>query len=448
MQMEDTLNRAGKMVLDRVNRQNLAGEVFLLHDRELKVEISQGKVETMKQAEETGIGLRVFNAGRIGFAYSSDLTTSALQRLVDDAVNISAYTAADDYNVLPQGELVYPEVTVYDPEIAATSLEAKMESAREVERIARAYDPRIELVEKATYGDGEYSMLIMNSSGIYAFGQGNYCALSAVLVAREDDDRQNGYAYSSQRMYRSLDARMIGEEAASRALRSLKARTIPSAQMPCVMEPYVVVRFLSLIAASVQADAVQKGKSMLAGKVGQAVASPVVDLVDDGRLPGGMASSPFDGEGVPTQRNVVVEKGVLQGFLYDTYTGLKGKRQSSGNARRSSFRVLPAVGVSNFILGPGAKSPAELREPISRGLYITEVMGMHTANPISGDFSVGAAGIMIEGGQLTHAVRGVTIAGNLLQLLQDIDAVGNDLRFFGSMAAPTLRLTKLCIGGN
>ncbi|MEQ8236826.1 MAG: TldD/PmbA family protein [Syntrophomonadaceae bacterium] len=446
--MEETLRKAGDIVLDRVNQQGLEGEVFLLHDRELNIEIRQGLVETLKQAEETGIGLRVFNAGRIGFAYSSDLSSPALQKLVDDAVSISAYTAADEYNILPQGKRVYPEVEVYDPELATASLEAKMESAREVERIARAYDPRIELVEKATYGDGEYSMLIMNNRGIYAFGQGNYCALSTVLVAREDDDRQNGYAFSSQRMYRTLDARLIGEEAALKALRSLKARTIPSAQMPCVMEPYVVVRFLGLIAASVQADAVQKGKSMLAGKVGQAVASPVVDLVDDGRLPGGMVSSPFDGEGVPTQRNVVVEKGVLQDFLYDTYTGLKAKRQSSGNARRSSFRILPAVGISNFMLGPGEKSPAELREPISRGLYITEVMGMHTANPISGDFSVGAAGIMIEDGQLTHAVRGVTIAGNLLELLQDIDAVGNDLRFFGSLAAPSLRLTKLCIGGN
>jgi len=428
--------------------QGLEGEAFLLHDRELKIEISQGQVETMKQAEETGIGLRVFNAGRIGFAYSSDLSLPALQDLVDDAVSISAYTATDECNVLPPGDQLYSELDVCDPEIAAVSLEDKMESAREVERIAQAYDPRIELVEKATYEDGDYSMLIMNSRGIYAFGKGNYCALSTVLVAREDDDRQNGFAFSSQRRYRTLDPKSIGEEAALRALRSLKARTIPSAQMPCVMESYVVVRFLDLLAASVQADAVQKGRSMLAGKVGQAVASSVVELVDDGRLPGGLASFPFDGEGVATQRNVVVDKGVLQGFLYDNYTGLKAQRQSTGNARRSTFRGLPTVGVSNFILGPGQKSPAELLEPISRGLYITEVMGMHTANPISGDFSVGSAGIMIEEGHLTYAVRGVTIAGNLLQLLQDIDALGNDLRFFGGRAAPSLRLTKLCIGGN
>lgn len=442
------MRKTADTVLDMVQEQGLEGEVFLLHDRELNIEISQGQVETMKQSEETGIGLRVFNAGRIGFAYSSDLSAPALQKLVDDAVNISAYTTADEYNVLPQGDRIYPELEVYDSELSAESLEAKMESAREVERIAQAYDPRIELVEKATYGDGEYSKLIMNSRGIYAFGLGNYCALSTVLVAREDDDRQNGYAFSSQRRYSALDARKVAEEAALKALRSLKARTITSASMPCVLEPYVVARFLSLIAASVQADAVQKGRSMLAGKVGQAVASPVVDLVDDGRFPGGLASSPFDGEGVPTQRNVVVGKGVLQGFLYDTYTGLKAKRQSSGNARRSSFRVLPAVGVSNFMLGPGEKSPAELRAPIARGLYITEVMGMHTANLISGDFSVGAAGIMIDDGQLTHAVRGVTIAGNLLQMLQDIDAVGNDVTFFGSLAAPSLRLTKLCIGGS
>jgi PmbA protein len=211
------------------------------------------------------------------------------------------------------------------------------------------------------------------------------------------------------------------------------------------MEPVVTARFLSVFAQLVDAGAVQKSKSMLAGKLGQIVASPVVNLVDDGLNPDGIPF-PFDGEGVPSSRNIVIENGILKGFLYDTYTAAKDGVKSTGNAQRASFRALPGVGTTNFILS-GTNEPEELIGDIEQGLYITDVMGMHTANPVSGDFSVGAAGIMIEGGRLTFPVRGITIAGNLGQLLKDIDAVGNDLQFFGARGASTIRIKSLSIGG-
>jgi PmbA protein len=446
--MEDILRNAGQQALNAVRKKGMEGEAFLLYDRELSLEMSRGLVETLKEAEQMGLGVRVFNQGRMGFAYSSDLSSEAIEEVVRDAVNISSYTTADEFNCFPEGGLVYPVMQTYDAGIDATTLENKIELAREVERAARAFDKRIELVERAGYEDTVFSSLVMNSRGLYAFGQGSYCGLHISLVAQEAGDAQNGFSVMVKKKIENLIPLMVGEEAAMKAVRSLQGRSISSAQMPCIMEPYVVTRFMNLLSSSVQADAVQKGKSMLAGKVGQIVASPAFTLVDDANYEAGIASFPFDGEGVPAQRNMIIENGELKGFLYDTYSGLKAGRRSSGNGLRGSFRSLPGVGTTNFMLSPGEQSPDSLIADIENGFYVTDVMGMHTANPISGDFSVGAAGIMIEQGRLTYPVRGVTIAGNLLKMLFDIEAVGSDLRFYGGKAAATIRLQSISVGGH
>lgn len=446
--MEETLRRAGEMALDRVRGYGVEGEAFLLYDRVLSIEISGGQVETLKEAEQMGLGVRVFNRRRMGFAYSTDLSPTAIEEVVGNAVSISTYTAADEFNQFPDGKQIYPAMTTYDAGLAAKSLEDKIELARAVERVARAHDSRIKLVERAGYEETDFSSLIMNSGGLYAYGKGNHCGLHISLVAREEEDSQNGFAFLFHKKIACLDPRQVGEEAAMRAVRSLKGRTISSAQMPCLMEPYVVTRFMNLLAVSIQADAVQKGKSRLADRVGQKVAASSMNLVDDATYEDGMASFPFDGEGVPAQRNTVIAEGSLQEFLYDNYTALKAGRKSSGNAVRGSFRSLPGVGTTNFMLSAGSVRPEDMMADIGSGFYITEVMGMHTANPISGDFSVGAAGIMIEHGQLTFPVRGVTIAGNLWQLLQEVETVGSDLRFFGGKAAATVRLKSISIAGH
>lgn len=446
--MEETLRRASEQALDSVCKRGLEGEAFLLYNRELSIELSGGLVETLKEAEQMGMGLRVYNRGRMGFAYSSDLSARAIEEVVRDAASISDYTSADQFNCFPEGGQLYPVMQNFDAGIDATGLDDKIEMAREVEDVARTFDYRVKLVERAGYEDTEFSSLVMNSRGLYAFGKGNYCGLYISLVAQEEGDAQNGFSVMIKNKIEALNPRAVGEEAAMRAVRSLQGRTIPSGQMPCIMEPYVVTRFLSLLSSSVQADAVQKGKSMLAGRVGQQVASRMLTLVDDATYEGGIASFPFDGEGVPAQKNIVIEKGELKGFLYDTYSGLKAGRKSSGNGIRGSFRSLPGVGTTNFMISPGEKSPDNLIAGIESGFYVTDVMGMHTANPISGEFSVGAAGIMIEQGRLTYPVRGVTIAGNLLNLLQDIDEVGSDLRFYGGKAAATVRLQKISVSGH
>jgi PmbA protein len=214
------------------------------------------------------------------------------------------------------------------------------------------------------------------------------------------------------------------------------------------MEPYVVIRFLSLLIHSLQADSIQKGKSTLTDQLGNKIASRQVNLIDDPLSPEGAASFPFDGEGVAAQRVNLIEQGILKGFLYDTYTGLKDGHCTNGHGERGSFRSLPGVGATNLILSPGIKTPEDLIKEANYGFYVTDVMGMHTANPISGDFSVGAAGIMIEQGQLSYPVRGVTIAGNLFTMLKDIESVGSDLRFYGGKAASTVLIKNLSIAGS
>lgn len=445
--MEGFLRNTGEKALELARKRGVEAEAFLLQGRELSIEVIDGQVETFKEAEEAGLGLRVINQGRLGFVFTSDLSDQAVKQVVDDAISISRYTEADPHNCLPRGKYDYPILEVYDPSIPAVSLEDKIELAREVERVARSSDSRISIVERAGYEDSEFTSVVMNTNGVYASDRGNFCGIYIFLVAEEDGDAQNGFSVMMRKNYKDMDAGFTGREAADNAVRALHARSISSAHLPCIMEPYVVTRFLSLLAQMVDAGMVQKGKSLFAGKLEQAVAAPVVTLVDDATWSGGIGTFPFDGEGVPSRKNIIIKDGILTGYLYDCYSASKAGVEPSGNGQRGSFRSLPSVGTSNFILSGGRSGPQELYADIEKGLYITEVMGMHTANPISGDFSVGAAGIMIENGKLTYPVRGATIAGNLGDFFLDIEALGNDLRFFGGKAAPSVRLKSLSIAG-
>lgn len=445
--MDDNLQQAAERILDSARKRGAAAEVYLLQEKELNIEVVSGQVETLKRAEESGLGLRVFHEGRLGFVYSNDLSAAALNHMVDDAIDTARYIAADENNVLPGAYSDYPLMHTFDKDTCQMPLEQKIDLAHAAEAAARQTDPRIRVVERAGYQENEYDILIMNSAGLCACSKGNNSGLYISLVAEEDGDAQTGFSTIMSRTVNTLDPEQVGQEAARQAVQSLHARGMDSASIPCIMDPWVVTRFLGVLAQMVTADAVQKGRSLLAGRLGDKVAAPMVVLEDDAAYPGGIASFPFDGEGVPARRNVLISEGILQQYLYDTYTAHKDGTDSTGNARRGSYRGLPGVGTTNFILKPGSEDPGQMLKDMDRGLYITEVMGMHTANPISGDFSVGAVGILIEKGELRQAVRGITVAGNMVQLLRQIDTVGNNLRFFGGRAAPSIRLKSMSIAG-
>lgn len=437
----------GQWAVEQAHGKGVQAESFVLHSEDLSVDVVDGQVETLKEAEEIGLGIRVFQGKHTGFAFTTDLSKQAVMDAIEKAINGAKYTADDEYNCLPAVAESYPTIDTYDPIIETTDMDAKIELAREVERRAKAYDKRIKVIERAGYEDSRYSVAVINSSGVKVFQKGAYCGIYVFLVAEENGDAQTGFSTQALRHYQELDPVFVGQEGAMTAVRSLGAKSAPSRMMPCILEPYVMTNFMGVLAGSFGADAVQKGKSALAGKLGQEVASSIVTLVDDGIYEKGVASFPFDGEGWPSQRTLLLEKGVLHGFLYDTYTACKDKTRSTGNGIRGSFRGLPSVGTTNLYVEPGLLTPEKLREDMTNGFYITEVMGMHTANPISGDFSVGASGMMIENGQITYAVRGVTIAGNLYDFLKDIEGLGSDLRFFGGTGSPSVRVKALSIGG-
>ncbi|MFZ5647839.1 MAG: TldD/PmbA family protein, partial [Bacillota bacterium] len=350
--------------------------------------------------------------------------------------------------VMPGPAPSYPDLDLYDSTIIDTSVEEKIELARNMEKAARGYDSRVKIIEGSTYTDAETEVTLMNSLGVDLSFKGAYCGIYIALVAVEGEESQTGFALKYGVRYNDLDAGSTGREAAMRAVRMLGARSVPSQTLPVVFEPYVATGFLGLLAPALTAEAVQKGRSLFAGKLGQKVASGRVNIIDDGSLAGGIASSPFDGEGVPTSKTQLIAGGLLEGFMHNTYTAAKDGVKSTGNGVRGSYKSTPEVGSTNLYIDKGDTGPDDIIRDIEKGFYVTEVLGMHTANPISGDFSLGASGLMIEGGRLTFPVRGVALAGNIIDVMKKIERIGSDLTFFGGMGSPTLLIGGLALSGH
>jgi PmbA protein len=437
-----------RAVIEESKKRNVEqAEAFYDSERELSIEVREGQVENLKVAKDAGLGIRVIQNGRLGYAYTTELTWGKMANTLDIALANAKAASEDSYYTLPEPALSYPELDLYDPQLDEVSLEEKIEMARQIERSGRSFDPLVCLTEQISYQEVNYEIAIANSKGVSLTSRGAFCGGVAAFVAGKDGDQQTGFSVEFVRRLKELDPDALGKEAARKAVRMIGAQRLSTKRVPVVMDPYVVSSFLAMLASALSAEAVQKGRSLFAGKTGERVASMLVTIVDDGAKPGGIASAPFDGEGVPTQKTVLVDSGVLQGFLYNSYTAAKDGVSSTGNAARGSFQSPPQLGSTNFYIAPGKRSQDAIIKETGEGFYLTEVMGMHTANPISGDFSLGAAGIWIHNGELTTPVRGMVIAGNILELLAGVDAVGSDLRFFAGRGAPTVRVANLTVSG-
>lgn len=447
--MTGNMQAVADNVIDKARRIGAEmAEVYINNNKELSVEVRDGRVETMKLAGDRGLGLRVMIGSRVGFAYTSDLNESSLVDVARQAVANASITAIDSHRILPRPAQEYPQLDLYDPAIRAATVEEKIELARTMEKEARAYDPRVKIIESSSYADAEVEVYLVNSLGMRLNYRGAYCGLYIALVAGEGEDSQTGFALDYRLDYNKLNPSATGREAARKAVRMLGARPVATRKVPVVFEPYVATGFLGLLSPALTAEAVQKGRSLFAGKTGSQVASGIVNIIDDGSLPGGIASAPFDGEGVPTGRTELISGGILKGFMHNTYTASKDGVPSTGNGVRGSFKTTPEVGATNLFIEAGNSNPDDIIAGIDSGFYVTEVMGMHTANPISGDFSLGASGIWIEKGRFTVPVRGVAMAGNIIDLLKNVDAVGSDLTFFVGHGSPTLLIKEMSISGH
>ncbi len=425
-----------------------AAEVFLRSSTSTTIEVKDQQVDAFERARDIGVGLRVLAGGRQGFSYTTDLTEPSLRELARSAAASARNTEADPFAIIPaRSSSPYQEVNVFDPAIAALSEQEQIDRVMAMEREAYAVDPRVRRIRKASASFYQAETLIANTHGASVFYRGTAASASIEVVAEEKGESQAGWEYDVRRFYGQLDIEETGRRAARKALDLLGACHIDSIKAPVVLEASVAEEILSVISSGFSAENVQKKKSLFIGRLGSEVMSPLITVYDDGLREGGLGTAPSDDELVPASKKTVIDRGRLALFLHNARTANQDRTESTGNGIRSGFKGVPGVGVTNLYIAPGPHSPGELIASTPRGLYVSEIMGVHTANPISGDFSVGATGFWIEKGRKAYPVREITIAGNVLDLMKNVDAVGNDLRFSGRTGSPSLRIKELSIGG-
>jgi PmbA protein len=416
---------------------------------EFSASVRMRELETLKEAGSRGVGLRILIGRRTGSAYTSDFTKEGIRTMVQSAIELAEITTEDPHLGLPDpSELgsIGGDLGLYCADVAVMETPFKIELARETEAAALDADPRIANSEGASFDTNVGRNIFANSRGFAGDYRSSSCSLSAVPVAREGESMERDYWYSLGRSFSGLEKPAdIGRIAAERAVRRLGAVKVETQKVPVVFEPRAARSLISHIFEAVHGEAIYRHASFLAGKLGEKIASEKLTVIDDGTLPGLFGSSPFDDEGVPTRRTVIIEKGVLKNYLLNTYTARKLGMKTTGNAARG-ITGNAGIGHGNLFAETGEKSPEEIIKSISNGFYVTELMGFGT-NIVTGDYSRGATGLWIRNGELAFAVSEVTVAGNLVNMLQDLESIGTDLDFRGSTAAPTICVREMTVGG-
>jgi PmbA protein len=423
-------------------------EIYMACSSGLTIEVKDGATDVFIKNDNAGVGLRVSIEERPGFAFSTELSPRIASDLVQQAVHGAKGADPDPYVRFPMPPTMKPSrLDQFDHDLQEISVEDKIETARSLEAAARSSDSRVKKVRKAAYVETTGSVTVCNHAGLRLSYRKTLVAGSIMVVAEEGQDAEIGWDYDFSPFFAELEMDSIGATAARRAVSMLGGRPVRNMHVPAILSPWVASDFLKVLSPSFMADNLQKGKSMLIGRMGDRVFSPHVTIIDDGLYSGGMASSPFDDEGSLHERTVLVSDGVIQEFLYDHYTANKENRGSTGNAGRTSIKAPPSVGATNFYIQNGSLDSDGLLSSLREGLMVTDIIGLHTADPISGDFSVGAAGLWINGGEILFPVKGIAISGNLIDMFSNVEGVGTDLKFYGQFGAPSLRIASLNVAG-
>ena len=451
----DLKSLAAEVVARAVKAGATDAEAVVSEGDEFSVSVRMGEVETLQESGSRGMGLRVFKGKRSASASTSDLTPDGIEQLVAGAMALAAVTEEDTFAGLPdQADVgqVESDLHLYFEDVYSLPGVERIDQARRAEAAALAADPRITNSQGGHFDAATGRKVLANSRGFLGEYRSSYCGISSAPLAMDSDGQmQRDFWSSSARRLADLESpESIGQEAARRALRRLGARRVPTQRVPIVFAPEVARSLIGHLFEAASGDSIWRSASFLAGQLGESVAAPNITIIDDHTmiLPcgvGGFGTSPFDGEGLPARRTTVVENGVLKTYLLNTYTARKLQMRSTGNATRG-LAGSPGIGSGNLYLVPGTQTPEEILSEIPAGLYVTSLMGFG-ANIVTGDYSRGASGLWIKNGELTHAVEEVTIAGNLREMLRNITAIGNDLVFRSSAAAPTLRVDGMTVAG-
>ena len=449
--LETDLKELAHDVVRRAMAGGASAAEAVVHDgTEFSTVVRLGEVETLKEAGSHAVGLRVFFGKRAASTHTSDFSPDGIRQLIEGALTLARLTSEDPHAGLPEPELlgsVAGDLQLYFDDVYSLRTEERVAQARRAEAAALGTDPRICNSEGGSFDAAHNHKVMVNSLGFAGEYKTSYCSLAAVPIAQGDDcPMQRDYWFSVARTLRKLESpEHVGRVAAERTLRRLGARKVKTMRVPVIFDPMASRSLLETIAQALNGDAIYRGASFLAGKLGQSVAGENVTVIDDGTLPGGFGSSPFDDEGVPTQRTTVIERGVLKSYLLNTYTARKLRLKTTGNAARG-LAGNPGISSGNFFLQPGTRPPHRIIADVRQGLYVTELLGFGV-NLVTGDYSRGASGLWIENGEPAYPVEENTVAGNLRDMLHNVAEIGRDLEFRGSTAAPTLRIEGMTVAG-
>jgi PmbA protein len=425
-----------------------AADVVVRESDEFSTVIRLGKIESLKEAASKALGLRVFDGTRSATSYSSDFSPASLSRLAERTLAMARATSEDPASGLAPAELMGKfsgDLALFHDDVTEISTEDRIKAARRAEEAALATDPRIQNSEGAYYDASWGTKAYANSLGFAGSFRSSYCAISVAPIA-QDGSMQRDYWYSVARRAGALDSpESVGRKAAERALRKLGARKVSTCKVPVVFDPETARSLLGHIFEAVRGDSIYRSASFLTGRLGERIANSNITVLDDGLRPGGFGTRPFDDEGIPSSVTPVIENGVLKNYLLNCYSARKLNMKTTGNASRSVASA-PSVGPKNLYMVAGTSSPESIIRSVKNGFYVTDLIGFGV-NIVTGDYSRGAGGLWIENGELTYPVEEVTIAGDLREMFQQIEAVGSDLEFRSALAAPTLLLGVLTVAG-
>ncbi len=438
-----------------VERARAAGashaEACVEHSRSFTVSVNGGQIETLKHSVTHGLGLRVIVDDRVGFVSTTDFRGETLDDLARRAAALARFSSPDPANAMPApaeaGDGAGGDLALFDPAVPELPPERKIAMALDLERLALAHDPRIRRVETAAVSSHDGAAVLVNSHGLSRRWSDTAASLSVLPLADDRDGKQQtGYYSVVKRWLADLPTvEWAATEAARRAVARIGARPVPAARVPVLMHPDVGAAWLAEMHDAFSGESVIKQSSWLTDQLGQTIASPLVTLVDDGRLARGIGTEPWDGEGIATRRNVLIERGRCAMFLYDLYHARRAGTRSTGSATRS-YASTPEIGCFNLYLEPGHESPEAILKRVERGFYMDD-QGSYGFNPVTGDYSFQAQGFWIERGEKTIPVDGVTVASNSLEMLRNVVAVGNDLRLDHAVACPTLLISEMTVSG-
>jgi len=444
------LQDVGQQIIDRAHERGAtAADVMIRQDDSFSVTVRLAEVETLKEAISRSIMLRVFVGHRTATSYTSDVTPAVVHRLVDETVEMAKLTSEDDSAGLPEQSVPcdgFADLRLFDPAWESLTPAERIDLAIRTEAAAFSTDKAITNSEGASFDYTRAKIVLVNTLGFNAAYEGTSGSLYCVPIAQSKEGMQRDHWMSVSRHRDQMESpEEIGRKAALRALRRLSARKIQTGEYPVIFEPLTSRSLVGHVFEAASGSAIYRRGSFLLEQLGQVVASQNVTIVDDALMPAGLGSSPFDDEGVPTQLTPIIQDGILRNYLHSAYTARKLGTRPTGNGTRVASGAV-TIGPTNFYLKAGKSTPEEIISSIEKGLYVVELIGFGV-NTVTGDYSRGVVGLWIENGKFVHPVQEVTIAGNLREMLKNVEMVGDDVTFFGSIGAPTLKITHMMISG-